>query len=125
MSRAEYQDEAIGACQNALRLKANYGSPYYNLGIIYQTSERYPEALAAFKQATKLKPAYADAYFGLAASYFYLGKYRESIKALSNLSFGNFSQGAWNQVPFSPFLCDYRHDLSTSAPLVADLTLWQ
>ena len=46
--------KAIVAYQNAIMLKPDYASAYYNLGIVYQKSNNFDFALESYQKAARL-----------------------------------------------------------------------
>ena len=45
---------AIVAYQNAIMLKPDYASAYYNLGIVYQKSNNFDIALESYRKSARL-----------------------------------------------------------------------
>ena len=45
---------AIVAYQNAIMLKPDYASAYYNLGIVYQKNNNFDIALESYRKAARL-----------------------------------------------------------------------
>ena len=59
-------EEAIGQCEEALRLKPDYAEAHVNLGVALIHLGRVQEAMAQWEQALRIKPDYAEAQSNLA-----------------------------------------------------------
>ena len=55
-------DDALADYAEAIRLKPDHASPYYNLGIVKAKLGRYDDALADYAEAIRLNPDLAEAY---------------------------------------------------------------
>ncbi len=71
-------DEALRACQEAIRSNAELAPAHVTLGIVYRGLGRYEEATGELQQALQLDPLNSDAYRELASVYMALGKTGEA-----------------------------------------------
>jgi tetratricopeptide (TPR) repeat protein len=62
LNNSKRYEEALAACEQALRLDPTYALAYYNKGAVLRQLKRYQEAISALDQAIRLDPTYANAY---------------------------------------------------------------
>src|SRR5205823_15061427 len=74
-------EEAIEACEQAIRLDPNDAGAYSSKGVALNGQGRYEEAIKACEQAIRLNPNDAEAYSDKEAARYSLGRYKEQIKA--------------------------------------------
>ena len=74
-------EEAIAACNAALRRKPDFVEAYANLGIALKELGRLDEAIAAYQAAIRIKPDYAEAYSNLGNALSALGRFDDAIAA--------------------------------------------
>ena len=55
-------DEAIGSCQQAVRIKPNYSEAYNNLGNALLAQGKLDEAVSSYQQVLRIEPDYAEAH---------------------------------------------------------------
>jgi tetratricopeptide (TPR) repeat protein len=77
----KHSQEALVACEQAIRLDPNLAPAYNNKGIALDDLKRHQEALVAYEHAIHLDPNYAVAYYNKGASLFGLKRYREALTA--------------------------------------------
>jgi tetratricopeptide (TPR) repeat protein len=76
---ADRLEEAEAQFQEARRLRPEYRSPYYGLGLIRLQQGRDEEALAFFQDVLKWKPDYGPAAYGTGIVLARQGRYQEAI----------------------------------------------
>jgi arylsulfatase A-like enzyme/tetratricopeptide (TPR) repeat protein len=59
------RSEAIGHCEQALRIKPDYVEAHFNLGIVLWQLGKLPEAIGHYEQALRIRPDYAEAHLNL------------------------------------------------------------
>jgi tetratricopeptide (TPR) repeat protein len=74
-------DEAIAACDEAIRLDPKLAPAHNNRGVALRDKGRLDEAIAAFKQAIRVEPKFAAAYNSLGAALRDMGEPDEAIAA--------------------------------------------
>jgi tetratricopeptide (TPR) repeat protein len=79
-------DQAVGACEEALRLAPDYDAAYLLLGAIKLAQEDFRAAQAAFQHAVSLKPGSALFHRELGIALFRAGSLVESKKELDRAS---------------------------------------
>ena len=67
-------DEAIGQCQEALRLKPTYPEAHIYLGNAFNQKAQTDAAIAQYQEALRLNPRFAAARFNLGETYFKTGQ---------------------------------------------------
>jgi len=72
-------EEALAACDQAIRLDPNFVGAYYSKGYALNDLKRYEEALAAYDQAIRLDPNFAKAYNNKGIALYNLKRYEEAI----------------------------------------------
>ncbi len=72
--------EAVGHCEQALRIKPDYAEPHYNLAIALEKLGRAREAIEHYQQALRIEPDYAEAHNNLAIALEKLGRAPEAIE---------------------------------------------
>jgi serine/threonine protein kinase len=78
--------EALEACEQALRLAPNNAYTHINKGIILRNLKRYEEALLAYEQALQLAPNSVNAYNGKGNALSGLKRYEEALLAYEQAS---------------------------------------
>ncbi|MGL5082656.1 MAG: tetratricopeptide repeat protein [Microcoleaceae cyanobacterium] len=86
-------DQALDACQQALRQHPNFAPAYQLLGNICEVREEWTEAMHAYVKTTELQPQWAEPYAYLARLYRTVGWLDEAI------SFYQKASGLWHQPP--------------------------
>src|SRR6266516_1192876 len=79
LSLAKRYEEAIVACDQAIRLNPNYAFAYGNKGYALNELKRYEEAIAVCDQAIRLNPNYAFAYGNKGYAFVELKRYKKAI----------------------------------------------
>ncbi len=74
-------EEALAACEQALRLDPNYALAYYNKGKAFRGLKRHEESISAYDQAIRLDPTYTNAYYNKGIALNELKRYEEAITA--------------------------------------------
>jgi tetratricopeptide (TPR) repeat protein len=74
-------EEALAACEQAIRLDPTYALAYYNQGWAFDELKRHEEAISAYDQAIRLNPNYASAYYNKGNALRDLKRYEEAISA--------------------------------------------
>ncbi|WP_420064590.1 tetratricopeptide repeat protein [Microcystis aeruginosa FACHB-524] len=74
-------EEAISACEEAIRLKSDYEAAWYNKGVIFGNLKRYEEALSAYDEAIRLKPDDEAAWYNKGLIFGNLKRYEEALSA--------------------------------------------
>ncbi len=74
-------DDAVDACQQALKIKPDYVSSWINLGYSYHELQRKEGAIDALQQALKIEPDLALAWYNLGIIYDELKQYEKAIEA--------------------------------------------
>ena len=80
-TKLERYEDAVKACEEAIRLNPNHAEAYCNLGLAYAEMERYEDAIKAYKKAIKLNPNFAGAHCDLGATYAELKRHKNAIRA--------------------------------------------
>ena len=68
--------------KEAIRRKADFPSPYLNLGVIHLRLRQLPEAISLFEKVLELNPNHLMGHYNLAACYFNLEDYQRAISIL-------------------------------------------
>jgi tetratricopeptide (TPR) repeat protein len=68
--------------QEAIRLKPDDATAWYDLGFAYNQLQQYDKAIPALQEAIRLKPDYANAWYGFGINYAHLQQYDQAISAL-------------------------------------------
>ncbi len=76
-------NEALAACQKAIRLDPTFTWAYNNRGIAYFGKRDFDRALADYDRATQLDPAYTFPYNNRAEIWIELGLYRKAVAECS------------------------------------------
>ncbi len=76
-------EEALQACEQALRLKTRLAVAYKNKAYALYGMKRYKESLRACEQAFYLKPDLAAAYALMGMTFFQLEEYENASAAFS------------------------------------------
>src|SRR5258708_10945607 len=74
-------EEALAACEQAIRLDPNFAKAYNGKGAALNDLKRYEEALAAYEQAIRLDPNFAFAYENKGDVLRDLKRYKEAEQA--------------------------------------------
>ena len=75
--------DAVGHCEEALRIKPTYAEAHNNLGMaLAEMPGRLPDAIAHYEEAVRLKPGLVDAHVNLAAAYAATGRWEAAIGQL-------------------------------------------
>lgn len=83
LSRQDAFDDALGAYDEALRLRPEYPEAYMNRGITLSRRGHYEEALAAHEEAIRLRADYAEAHMNKGQTLANVGRLPEAVEALS------------------------------------------
>ncbi|QDL07987.1 prenyltransferase [Brasilonema octagenarum UFV-E1] len=93
---AKEYEQAIASYDQALKIKPDYDSAWYNRGIALQNLGRYEEAIASYDQALKIKPDYDSAWNNRGIALQNLGRYEEAIASYDQaLKFKPDYDSAW------------------------------
>ena len=79
--KAKRYEEALVACEQAIRLDPSYVLAYYNKGYVLHELKRYEEALVAYEQAIRLAPNNAGTYHNKGSVLRDLKWYKEALVA--------------------------------------------
>ncbi len=79
-SRADRQDVAIGAYEQAVALDAGFVEAWYNYGLVLMKAERHEEALVALDAAQKLEPASYRIFLNQGVALYKLKRYQDAIE---------------------------------------------
>ncbi|RQH19401.1 tetratricopeptide repeat protein [Okeania hirsuta] len=77
----QHNEEAILACDEALKIQANNYEAWNNKGVALKNLERYEEAVAAYEKALKIRPYYHYAWNNKGIALEYLERYEEAVAA--------------------------------------------
>ncbi len=105
--RTGIENQAIGAFEEAVRLRPHWASAHSQLGLAYAAADRREEAIEAYKKALALRPDELDTLGAFAHACFLLGHYSEA------------EQAAARMVTFAPLMSG-SHLVSGLAQLLAD-----
>lgn len=72
-------EDALKACEEAIRLKPDYADAWYNKGVVLSKLERFEDALKALEEAIRLKPDYASAWYNKACVYAKMNKKEDAF----------------------------------------------
>ncbi len=75
----EKPEDGISAYDEAIRLKPDYATAYYNRGIAKGNLGQYDDAIADYDEAIRLKPDYATAYYNRGNAKGNLGRHDDAI----------------------------------------------
>lgn len=78
-------DSALLFLKRATVIEANHTAAQYNLGLIYQTRNRYKDAVQCFLEVLRMKPLDSDAHYQLGLAYRSLGQLDDARKQLSDV----------------------------------------
>ena len=81
LSHLGKEEEALAACDEAIRLDPAHADAYNNKGTVLQDLGRYEEAIIAYDEAIRLDPTFADAYNNKGNALQDLRQYKEAIIA--------------------------------------------
>jgi cytochrome c-type biogenesis protein CcmH/NrfG len=62
LREAGHFNEAVGACQEAIRLAPAMAAPYNNLGNVLRDQQKLPDALDAYRKALAIRPDFHEAW---------------------------------------------------------------
>jgi tetratricopeptide (TPR) repeat protein len=115
LDKSGFQDEAVAAYHEALRLNPDYVAAYYNLGCILCDRKRdYDGAIDCFRDVLRLKPNYPQAHYNLGLALQHKGlpdeaiaAYREAIRLRPDHAAAYQNLGG--------LLCDHKDDYDGAA----------
>jgi tetratricopeptide (TPR) repeat protein len=74
------QEQAVDVLKKAANLKLNLSTPYFELGLIYQSRKNYSESNRYFQEALKLNPEQPSTLINLGDNFNILGDYENAKK---------------------------------------------
>jgi serine/threonine protein kinase len=79
--KAHHYEDALSACEEALRLDSHYAVAYKEKGDALHRLNRYQEALEAYQWALRIEPYYVIVYSNKALTLCSLNRYQEALAA--------------------------------------------
>jgi tetratricopeptide (TPR) repeat protein len=73
------QDHAIGAFDQAIKLRPNYSEAFYDRAMAYEAKDAYEQAVADYSKAIELYPDDATAHYNRGSDRMLLGQYAEAM----------------------------------------------
>jgi len=91
-------DDAIRCYKKAIELDSNFGSFWYNLGLVFNEKCDFKNAVDAYDKSIALDPKNAEVWFGKGKALNKQRKYDEAIHACNKaIEFEPLHSSAWNQ----------------------------
>jgi tetratricopeptide (TPR) repeat protein len=54
---------------------------YYNIGVVYTSSNKFKEAIETYEKTIEIKPDYYEAYYGIGVAYAMLNEFDKALEA--------------------------------------------
>jgi tetratricopeptide (TPR) repeat protein len=90
-------EEAITSYDQALKIKPDYHTAWYNRGIALENLGRNEEAIASYDEALKIKSDFHEVWYNRGSALANLSRYEEAITSFDNaLKFKPDKHQAWN-----------------------------
>lgn len=72
-------NEAIAACQEAIKMQPDWAAAYVTMGNVHQAQTQVEKAVRSYQQALELNPNLAQAHANLGSMFYLQGKIKEAI----------------------------------------------